>query len=120
MAKDILQTGTIIISGTRTPSIVIPDEFDCDMTFYFKLLDDKEHKSSYTKYTVESPSTGIITITNPQMGVLRPSTSIEVGSYQKKYRLYINYILRAQEEGKDIFDERKLDYCFYISSLEKE
>lgn len=118
--KETLTHGQIHISKGAPSSVLIKDEIDCDMTFTFELLEDAEHDRSVTKYRVIDPSKGIISITNPNQGRLHPESIIEIGTYKKQYRLFLDYVLAAQESGKDIYDDRKLDYYFYISLIAKK
>lgn len=115
MNKQTLQSGELIISQENSPSIVIKDPIDCDMTFTFKLVKDDNVNKSYTKYNVINREEAELLITNPTAGLVHPTSDIPVGTYQNKYKLYAYFSLAPQDADKDIYSDRKLDYSFIIT-----
>lgn len=91
----------IILEETRAISLdhpvvfVIPDNVEGDMTFTIKLVNNKEDGAdSYTRYNAIDAYNAEIIISNaPKNKSLTIGNDIFLGTYKKKYKLFLKYSL---------------------------
>lgn len=84
--------------------IVLKDSVENDLTFRFFMRDDKSKHDSFTRFDIISSTEAEITIYNaPEKKQTSVVEHIPVGSYMRKYNLFVNYILqRESAENGDI------------------
>ncbi len=100
--------------GKENPfKVLIEDPADCDMIFTFSLAEDKTETRSYTKYEAKDSGHGYITIYNiGQSANVTSSIPIEIGTYKKKYRLFVMFHIMAV--GKE---EHQIEVSFYLKEF---
>ncbi len=100
--------------GKETPfKVLIEDPADCDMIFTFSLAEDKTETRSYTKYEAKDSGHGYITIYNIRQNAnVSSSTPIEIGTYKKKYRLFVMFHIMAIG-----MEEHQIDVNFYLKEF---
>ncbi len=91
------------ISKGEPFEVVLPDKVEHDLTFKFYLREDTSRPESYTGFHVVTPVEAEISIFNaPEKMQTSVTDDINVGTYMKKYILYLNYVLQLDtaERGK--------------------
>lgn len=100
---NVLLQQTAKISFNQNVTVLVKDPEDVDMTFVFKISNDAENDQSYTKYNVIDKANGELIVYN--VGSSRnvsPKQPIRVGTYRKKYSLYVNFIIEAASVPTDM------------------
>lgn len=92
MEKKELNKYTGKLSNKDSFAVKIQDEVEGDMTFTFKLKNDY-YNHSYTTYHVLDPHNAEIIISNVSGNGVKSQTSIELGTYAGKYRLFLDFVI---------------------------
>lgn len=102
--KETLFSNEGTISRNVPYRVVIPDEIEGNMELKFSFSPKDISKPwTYTHFVVIDQSHGNVQIVNYDFeSVTQPKESIPVGTYQKKYKLYVSYVVSPTEQD-DIF-----------------
>jgi len=100
--KKLLRTVQGEITTAEPLVVVLPDSVEGDIKFNFYLKQNEQNPKSYTELIIVSPNEANVSLYNIKEKLQASvAEDIPVGTYQNKYKLYLNYILfcKTREAG---------------------